>query len=394
MSISWSSFFVTTGWLKSAQAFCYNKRKLKIDRGDRMTFESQYFKRKSPNPQKLLDFGFKKDETNYRYSQTIMAGNFEAQILVSQQGQVSGRLMDTDLDEEYTAIHVGSQIGSYLGQVRETYGDLLQEIAANCFEDTPFDQAQTNRLVQHLKEKFADDFDHPFAKYPQYASFRHPANNKWYALVFPLKLDKLDSQAKPLTESDLQRETEVINIKIDKKDLDDLLKKPGIYPSYHMNKQSWISLLMDDSLPDKEVFDLVETSRDLVGPKSFRAESGPDYWLIPANPKYYDIDAEFATTDTVYWTQKAQIKKGDWVCIYMTSPIQAVRYACQVLESQIPNEVYQDRPDVKEIMTLKRVKTFADQDFPLATLKEAGVKAVRGPRHMTKALIDKIKKAL
>ena len=78
----------------------------------------------------------------------------------------------------------------------------------------------------------------------------------------------------------------------------------------------------------------------------------------------------------------------------MTSPIQAVRYACQVLESQIPNEVYQDRPDVKEIMTLKRVKTFADQDFPLATLKEAGVKAVRGPRRMTKALIDKIKKAL
>ena len=45
-------------------------------------------------------------------------------------------------------------------------------------------------------------------------------------------------------------------------------------------------------------------------------------------------------------------------------------------------------------MTLKRVKTFADQDFPLATLKEAGVKAVRGPRRMTKALIDKIKKAL
>lgn len=356
-----------------------------------MTFESQYFKRKTVNVQKLLDFGFKKEGTDYRYNRVIMAGDFQAQILVTGEGQVSGRLMDTDLGEEYTAIHVISQTGSYLGQVREAYGELLQEIAESCFEATPFDLPQTNRLAQHLKDKFGDSFDYPFAKYSQYASFRHPANNKWYALVFPLKLDKLDSEIKPLAGSDVEREAEVINIKIDKGLLEELLEKPGIYPSYHMNKQSWISLIMDDSLSDKEVFELVEASRALVGPKSFKAEEGPDYWLIPANPKYYDIDAEFAASDTIHWTQKAQIKKGDWVFIYMTSPIQAVRYACQVLASNLPNEGYRNRSDIKELMTIKRVKTFEDQEFPLPVLKESGVKAVRGPRRMTKKLIDRIK---
>lgn len=356
-----------------------------------MAFEEQFFKRKTLSSQKLLDFGFTKTKSGYCYDKEIMAGDFQAQIEVSNSGQVVGRLIDKDLDEEYTAIHVESQTGSYLGQVREAYGAVLREIAEACFEETPFDLPQTNRLANHLKEKFGDDFDHPFVKYPKYASFRHPANNKWYALVFPLKLDKLDSETKPLAKSDLEREAEVINIKIDKRNLDQLLKKPGIYPSYHMNKQSWVSLVMDDCLSDQDVFDLVETSRALVGPKSFKAESGPDYWLIPANPKYYDIDAEFVETDTIQWTQKAQIKKGDWVFIYMTSPIQAVRYACQVLESHLPNKGLRDHPGIKELMTVKRLKTFSDDDFPLSTLKEAGVKAVRGPRRMTKDLIEQIK---
>ncbi|MGT2929914.1 MmcQ/YjbR family DNA-binding protein [Streptococcus dentasini] len=353
-----------------------------------MAFEDEFFRRKTPDEHKLIAYGFYQTQTGYSYAADIMEGDFEAQINIARNGRVSGCLIDKDLGEEYTAIHVTAGVGHYVGQVREVYGALLEDIAQACFDEHPFDFPQSNRLAHHLAIKFGDQFDYPFAKYPQYAAFRHPANQKWYALLFPLAFGKLIKDDNRLAERDLERQVEVINIKIAKERLSDLLQINGIYSSYHMNKQSWISIVLDDSLSDNLIFELVEQSRSLVGPKGYKSISGPDYWLIPANPKYYDIDAEFAASDRIKWTQKAQIQKGDWVFIYMTAPIKAVRYACRVLETYIPNESYRDRSDIKALMEIERVKTFEDWELPMDLLKEQGVKTVRGPRRMTKELID------
>ncbi|MFC3932109.1 MmcQ/YjbR family DNA-binding protein [Streptococcus dentapri] len=355
-----------------------------------MAFEDEFFKRKRVNFNKLLAFGFMLTDKGYTYSRDIMDRNFQAQIEIDRTGRVSGRLLDKDLDEEYTAIYVLGSTGNYVGKVREAYGKLLIEIAESCFEDRPFNFDQTNRLAQHLQKKYGDQFDYPFTKYPQYASYRHPANRKWYALIFNLQLGKLDFDRSQLTQQELEHELEVVNIKIDKEQerLEELLNIDGIYPSYHMNKKSWISIVLDGQLADEFLYELVDRSRDLVGPKGYKVENGSDYWLIPANPKYYDIDAEFAATDIIKWTQKAQIKKGDWVFIYVTAPVKAVRYACRVLDVHIPNNNYRENSSIKELMEIKRIKTFDDASLSMEVLKAHGVKTVRGPRRMTKEMID------
>lgn len=38
----------------------------------------------------------------------------------------------------------------------------------------------------------------------------------------------------------------------------------GIYPSYHLSKKSWISIILDDTLSDKEIMNLVDLSYDNV----------------------------------------------------------------------------------------------------------------------------------
>ena len=55
---------------------------------------------------------------------------------------------------------------------------------------------------------------------------------------------------------------EVINLKLDDK-VTELLLVDGIYPAYHMNKKYWVSLLLDDTLSDKTIFDLVDVSFSL-----------------------------------------------------------------------------------------------------------------------------------
>ena len=51
-------------------------------------------------------------------------------------------------------------------------------------------------------------------------------------------------------------------------------------------------------------------------------------WIIPCNPKYYDVFGAFRTLNTVDWRQTAKsIEPGDIVYIYTGRPVQAITHA-------------------------------------------------------------------
>lgn len=346
-----------------------------------MSIESDFFKRKRFVMEQLLAYGFRYREGSYWYSEPFMEGDFEAEICVSEAGQVSGRVLDTALGEEYLALRVERSVGTYIGQVREAYAELLGRIADACCVAMPFASNQANRLAVYLEQTFGDSLEHPFDKYPTYACYRHM--NKWYALLFPLTLGKLSGVSGAMAE----READVVNVKVDPVQMETLLAKDGIYPSYHMSKKTWVSVVLDDSLSDAELFELVGASRRLVAPSSLINPNGPDYWIIPANMKDYDIDKDFAASAEVVWTQKASIKAGDVVLIYITAPTKAVRYVCQVLEDHLGDD---NRP----LMRLKLMKQLTDDVLTFDQLKALGVKAVRGPRRVTAALVTHLNKLI
>jgi len=57
----------------------------------------------------------------------------------------------------------------------------------------------------------------------------------------------------------------VLNVKNDH--VAELIQKKGIYPAFHMNKKYWLSLPLDDSLSDQEIFDLLAVSYQLTSKK-------------------------------------------------------------------------------------------------------------------------------
>ncbi|WP_368037283.1 MmcQ/YjbR family DNA-binding protein [Streptococcus thermophilus] len=172
-----------------------------------------------------------------------------------------------------------------------------------------FSSPQDNRLANFIVKEFSDQADHPFEKYPDYLSFR--VDGKWYALFFPLKGDKL-----ALSGEKASLVYDVVNIKVNPRQMDKLLDLDGIYPSYHMSKKTWISLVLDETIPDQTIFELIRGSRSLVAPKHLRKASEPHYWIVPVNLKYYDIGEEFSASEDILWTQKTSMQKGDFVAIY------------------------------------------------------------------------------
>ena len=65
-------------------------------------------------------------------------------------------------------------------------------------------------------------------------------------------------------------QTEIINLKIDDKKIPLLLTQKGFYPAYHMNKKYWITLILDETLNDEIIFQLITESHTFSEKKSTR----------------------------------------------------------------------------------------------------------------------------
>ena len=178
-------------------------------------------------------------------------------------------------------------------------------------------------IFKHIKENYDADPEYLWKKYDSYAVFRHEDNRKWFAVIMDVERDKLGLPGKDYVP--------VINLKVDDMFLRDaLIREEGIVPAYHMNKLHWITVFLDGTVPKEKVNDLLEMS--YIATASIKKKEKirpPREWIIPANPKYYDIIHAFDETDVIDWKQGSGIKTGDMVYIYVAAPVSAILYYCQ-----------------------------------------------------------------
>ena len=242
-------------------------------------------------------------------------------------------------------------------------------------------------VFDYIIKKYKVQPEYPWRKYNGSAVFRHTDNNKWFALVMDVQGDKVG-----LFGTDY---VDVINLKIDDMIFRDMIiQKKGIMPAYHMNKMHWISVLLDGSVPKEQVFDLIDMSfLATASAKKKEKIRPPKEWIIPANPKYYDIIHAFDDTDLINWKQGAGIKKGDTVYLYVAAPVSAVLYKCKVLETGIPYEHKNEHITIKALMKIRLQKRYPPDRFTFDVLKsEYGIYAVRGPRGIPNSLSAALKK--
>ncbi len=115
-------------------------------------------------------------------------------------------------------------------------------------------------LLDYAKEKYSTDPDYPFDDLYESAVLRRKDNKKWYGLFMSVALRKFGI--------DNDRKIDVINLKCDPLMSGSLRLQEGIYPGYHMNKNSWISVFLDGSVDIEQIKFLIDMSYSLTAPKS------------------------------------------------------------------------------------------------------------------------------
>jgi len=174
---------------------------------------------------------------------------------------------------------------------------------------------------------------------------------------------------------------------------DMLIQENGIMPAYHMNKQHWITVLLDGTVQDEKVCNLIDMSfLATASAKKKEKFRPPKEWIIPANPKYFDIIHAFDDTDTINWKQGAGIRKGDTVFMYVAAPVSAVMYKCKVIETDIPYDHENKYITIRTLMKIRLQKRYNPERFTFEVLgADYGIYAVRGPRGIPNSLSEALK---
>ena len=218
--------------------------------------EEEVFKRYKFDNKKLIKYGFKKDNNKYIYSTNFLNNAFKVNITV-EDNKINGEVIDLEFNDKYDAFRVNNVVGEFVNNVKEEYIKVLEDIKLNCCISNYFIYDQTNRISKLIYDKYNISPEFLFDD-KSIGVFRNKDNLKWFGIIMNIKRSKLDNGS---------GNVDVINIKLDPDEIVDLLHKKGFYKAYHMNKKSWISIVLDNTLDDNNIFELICKSYDNVSKK-------------------------------------------------------------------------------------------------------------------------------
>ena len=313
---------------------------------------------------KLIELGFYNDT----YSEKILDDKFEV-IIERDKNSLTSKVIDSETKEEYVLVDVPTSTGEFVGRVREEYDKVIDNLISKCTDQSIFKSSQTKEIIAYVSEKYEDELEYLWEKFPDNAIYRNARNKKWYAAILTCKGIKVGLNT--------DEKIEILDLRYEKGRTSEIVDNKNILPGYHMNKDSWITIRLDNSVSTDYICDLIDNSRRLSGASLS--------WVIPADTKTFNIIEYFKKNDTVVWHQLIKVHKDDIVYIYIGAPYSAIMFKCLVEEAELEIEG-------RTSMKLKLIETYGKDKYTLNLLKENGLSNVRSQRSMPDKTVKFIEK--
>lgn len=119
-------------------------------------------------------------------------------------------------------------------------------------------------LIEYIEGEYGIKSDKPFEKHPDITIFRHQDNRKWFAILITVGAKYFGRK----TDEDVWS----LGVKCDTLLKSSFLSQKGVYPAYHMNKEHWLTLCLDE-IDDNDLKTLIDISFDLTKKKYKKTKS-------------------------------------------------------------------------------------------------------------------------
>ena len=220
--------------------------------------DNNFYKYKKPDYNKMLNFGFKKTGKTYVYKTDLIDGDFLLTVTIDKDG-LKTLVTEKETGDEYT-LHLTDAEGTFIGKIRDEYNSVLREISEKCYNIGVFRFEYSYKVIDYVRQKYKDEIEYLWEKTPDNGIARRKDNKKWYLAILTVGRDKLGF--------DSEEKVEVIDLRADSDELQELIKQPHIFPGYHMNKKHWITIILDGSTDIGEIFERIDKSYILANKRS------------------------------------------------------------------------------------------------------------------------------
>ena len=213
-----------------------------------------YFKDRKINYDRLVEYGFILKEDNYYYEKIINDGVFKIVIEINKQQKIA-KVIDLLNDQEYNLVDVKGVTGNFVGKIKEIYEALINDIIDKCSDVDVFKSKQTIAIINYVKAKYDNGLEFLWKKSPKNAIWRNQNNRKWYGAVLVISKDKLKIESNEMVE--------ILDLRYQKNDIKNIIDNYKIFPGYHMNKDNWITIILDGRVELEEIYQLIDNSYQL-----------------------------------------------------------------------------------------------------------------------------------
>ena len=221
---------------------------------------SENFQDKNINQAKLLKYGFIKDKNGYSYEKYINDNDFLMTVLIDENEKIQAKVIDISTSDEYT-LHLSDVAvlkGAFAAKIRGEYNSVLDDILKSCYDldNNIFKENTSKKVIKYIKSNYNDELEFLWKKSPNNAIVRRKDSAKWYAVFMTISKNKLGFASNKIVE--------ILNLHLKPQKAEELIMTGRYFPAYHMNKNHWISVLLDENTDYAELCKLVDESYTLA----------------------------------------------------------------------------------------------------------------------------------
>ncbi|MDQ0362342.1 MmcQ/YjbR family DNA-binding protein [Breznakia pachnodae] len=202
----------------------------------------------------LVIYGFIKHNDVYEFQASLVDEQFTIVVTYANKEMIT-KVIDMNTNEEYVLVDISRASGEFLGVIRETYEERINDIIKNCTVEDIFKNEVTKEVIRYIETTYNGELEFLWKKTPNNAIFRHKENKKWYAALLTVKANKLGINNDELVE--------IIDLKNTPEEIEKIVDNELYYCGYHMNKKHWFTIVLDGSVPLETIYKFIDISYHL-----------------------------------------------------------------------------------------------------------------------------------
>lgn len=174
----------------------------------------------------------------------MLEGEFRLEVTIEKNHVPNTKLTEVATGDEYI-LYKTDAAGTFVGEVRSAVAAVLQSISDQCYEAAIFKAEQSVALIAYVREKYGDELEYLWEKFPDNAVWRRKDSSKWYGALLTVSRRKLGIQS--------DEAAEIIDLRCEPGELEKLIDNERYYPGWHMNKKHWYTIILDGTVSLNEI---------------------------------------------------------------------------------------------------------------------------------------------